>query len=47
MQKGNRDIIEGKMNEHFIKIRRVIDIFEAKMQQKLDSLTDEQTQRLS
>lgn len=32
MQKGNREVIEGKLQEHLAKIRKVVDSFEDKMQ---------------
>jgi len=30
MQRGNREVIENKLIEHFTKIRRVVDSFELK-----------------
>jgi hypothetical protein len=32
MQKGNREVIKGKLEEHFTKIRKVVDLFEAKIE---------------
>jgi len=46
MQRGNREVIENKLKEHFSKIRRVVDSFEAKMQTQLASLMDEQSAKL-
>lgn len=31
MQKGNREVVEGKVQDHMNKIRRVVDLFEAKI----------------
>ena len=31
MQKGNREVIESKIQEHITKVRRVVDVFESKM----------------
>lgn len=41
MQKVNREVIANKMREHFGKIRRVIDGFEQKMVEKLETLENE------
>ena len=46
MQKGNREVIENKLSEHFSKIRRVIDTFEIKAKNKLEELMDEQNSKL-
>jgi len=38
MQRANREVIEGKLSEHLAKIRRTIDLFEAKMKSDLEDL---------
>lgn len=40
MQRGNREVIENKLLEHFSKIRKVVDMFEQKTKGKLDELMD-------
>lgn len=40
MQKGNREVIENKLMEHFSKIRRLVDSFELKAKSKLEELMD-------
>lgn len=40
MQKGNREVIENKLQEHFTKIRRVVDLFESKAKNKLEELME-------
>jgi len=41
MQKGNREVIDNKLSEHFAKIRKVIDSFEDKIRNKLNELSEE------
>jgi len=41
MQKGNREVIENKIQEHFNKIRRVVDLYEEKINTKLDEVMDQ------
>lgn len=41
MQKGNREVIENKLIEHFEKIRRLIDSFEQKAKNKLEDLMEQ------
>jgi hypothetical protein len=36
MQKGNREVIENKLIEHFTKIRKVVDQFEQKARTHLE-----------
>jgi hypothetical protein len=38
MQKGNREVIENKLSEHFAKIRRTVDAFELKAKDRLEEL---------
>jgi hypothetical protein len=42
MQRGNREVVENKLIEHFAKIRNVVDIFEAKTKDGLKVLSDKQ-----
>lgn len=37
-QKGNREVIANKLQEHFIKIRRVVEAFELRVQNKMEEL---------
>lgn len=46
MQKGNQEVIENKLQEHFNKIRRVVDAFEAKMKNKFVELMEEQSLKI-
>jgi hypothetical protein len=46
MQRGNREVIENKLSEHFTKIRKVVDSFEEKTKSKLDELMDDQNTKL-
>jgi hypothetical protein len=43
MQSGNRQVIESKLQEHFLKIRRAVDGFEQQSKQKLEYLIDSQS----
>ena len=47
MQKGNREVIENKLLEHFTKIRRVVDTFEQKAKTVLEELMEQQNGKLS
>mmetsp|Transcript_34155 Transcript_34155/g.33337 ORF Transcript_34155/g.33337 Transcript_34155/m.33337 type:complete len:191 (+) Transcript_34155:285-857(+) len=47
MQKGNREVIENKLLEHFTKIRKVVDAFEQKAKSQLEELMEEQNQKIS
>jgi hypothetical protein len=39
MQKGNREVIENKIKEHFMKIRKVVEGYELKMMSRLEELS--------
>jgi hypothetical protein len=41
MQKGNREVIENKLLEHFNKIRKNVDTFEEKTRSKLNELMEQ------
>ena len=41
MQKGNREVIENKIKEHFMKIRKVVEGYELKMMSRLEELSKE------
>lgn len=46
MQKGNKEVIESKLVEHFTKIRSVVDLFEQRTRSKLGTLVEEQHLKL-
>jgi hypothetical protein len=41
MQRGNKEVIEARINEHVGKIRRVIDIFEANLRNEMEVQYDQ------
>ncbi len=47
MQRGNREVIENKLTEHFSKVKKIVEAFEDKMKGKLEELMDEQTTKLN
>jgi hypothetical protein len=40
MQRANREVVQNKLGEHISKIRRVVDLFEAKMKSDLEDLEE-------
>jgi hypothetical protein len=46
LQKANREVIENKLSEHMSKIRRVVDLFEAKMKSDLEDIEEKQNVKL-
>jgi len=46
MQKGNKEVIDNKIAEHFGKIRRVVDQCEASTREKMATLAEEQGGKL-
>jgi hypothetical protein len=42
MQRANREVVQNKLGEHINKIRRVVDLFEAKMKSDLEDLEERQ-----
>ena len=42
MQRANREVVQNKLGEHISKIRRVVDLFEAKMKSDLEDLEERQ-----
>jgi hypothetical protein len=40
MQRGNREVVENKLMEHFAKIRNVVDLFEVKTKEGLKALSE-------
>ena len=46
MQRGNREVIENKLVEHFTKIRRVVDTFEQKSKRMLEELMEKQNLKI-
>ena len=46
MQKGNKEVIESKLAEHFAKIRSVVDMFEQKTRSKLETHMQDQSAKL-
>ncbi len=47
MQKGNREVIENKIKEHFMKIRKVVEGYEQKMMLRLDEIVQEQSVKIA
>ena len=41
MQRGNREVIENKLMEHFAKLRRIVDQFEQKTKESMEELMEE------
>jgi hypothetical protein len=41
MQKGNREVIENKIKEHFMKIRKVVENYETNMMTRLEEIVSE------
>lgn len=46
MQKGNREYIENKLEDHFAKVRRVVDESESEAREKLEEVIEEQNVKL-
>ena len=46
MQRGNRDVIEGKLQEHFLKLRSVLAKFEADAKNKFEQLMENQNTKI-
>ena len=46
MQKANREVIQSKLSEHINRIRRIVDLFEAKMKSDLEDLEERQNVKL-